>query len=416
MALHLIHTSDWHLGHTLHDMDRAAEHAAFISWLTDTIDEEQADALLIAGDIFETANPPASAQRAWYGFLASLRERFPKLDVVAIGGNHDSATRLDAPHALLDGIGMHVIGGLPRTETSAIDIDRMLVPLHDSDGNVAAWVAALPYLRSADLPRVEGEEDSMIAGVRALYKAVVDEAYKRAGTEKAVVAMGHLYMTGTDISVLSERKILGGNQHALPADIFDDRVAYAALGHLHLAQRVGREHVRYSGSPIPLSMAERNYPHQVLAVDLEGSDFVSARALRIPRSVQMRRIPDEKSAPIEEIIKLTAELPDAVNDLFAAPPLLLEVCVRLDRPEPDLRRRVEDLLESKAVRLVKLTPDYTGHGKALGDLQSAARLKEMSPSEVFLRRYERDHDDPPPAELSAAFEELLEQVLSGDRP
>src|SRR5690606_38813120 len=103
---------------------------------------------------------------------------------------------------------------------------------------------------------------------------------------------GHCYMTGTRLSELSERRILGGNQHALPVDLFPDDVAYVALGHLHLAQRVGADHVRYAGSPIPLSFGERHYPHQVLLVDLRGERVAGIEPLRVPRSVDLLRVPE----------------------------------------------------------------------------------------------------------------------------
>ncbi|NPC81309.1 exonuclease subunit SbcD, partial [Pyxidicoccus fallax] len=98
--MRLLHTSDWHLGHTLYDVSREAEHAAFLDWLLETLEAESVDALLVAGDIFDTANPSAEAQAAWYHFVARARRRLPRLDVVVIGGNHDSAARLDAPDPL----------------------------------------------------------------------------------------------------------------------------------------------------------------------------------------------------------------------------------------------------------------------------------------------------------------------------
>ena len=99
--MRFLHTSDWHLGHTLHDLPRAWEHAQFLAWLADTIEAERVDALLIAGDVFDTANPPAGAQHAWFAAIGGLRRRFPLLEIVAIGGNHDSAARLDAPVPIL---------------------------------------------------------------------------------------------------------------------------------------------------------------------------------------------------------------------------------------------------------------------------------------------------------------------------
>src|SRR4051812_29205135 len=126
--MRILHTSDWHLGQLLHEHARAWEHARFLTWLLETLAAERVDALLVAGDIFDTANPPAESQAAWYEFLARARARFPALDIVVIGGNHDSASRLDAPTPLLDAFRIHVVGGF--------EPDRLLVPIQGG----AAWV------------------------------------------------------------------------------------------------------------------------------------------------------------------------------------------------------------------------------------------------------------------------------------
>jgi exonuclease SbcD len=97
LPLRIIHTSDWHLGQTLHQFDRSVEHQAFLDWLSDTLVSEQTDALLICGDIFDTANPSAAAQKQFYRFLQQSKTRLPQLQIVIIAGNHDSPGRLEAP-------------------------------------------------------------------------------------------------------------------------------------------------------------------------------------------------------------------------------------------------------------------------------------------------------------------------------
>lgn len=410
--MRLLHTADWHLGHLLHDLPRAWEHARFLDWLLDVIVEEAVDAVVIAGDVFDTANPPASAQAAWYGFLARARERAPGLQVVAVGGNHDSAARLDAPAALLDAMRVRVVGGLPRRTDGTVDAERLIVPLEGRDGRVAAWVAAVPFLRAADLPSVPEAEgiDSLVEGVRRVYADALDAARARRQPGQALVATGHGYLVGGQVSDLSERKVLGGNQHALPADIFPDDVAYGALGHLHLAQSVGgRAHLRYSGSPLPLSITESGYPHQVLLVDLEGETCADVRARRVPRAVDMLRVPSGGPASLPEVLLLLRML-DAAGDTPVERLPYLQVDVRLDRPEPGLRRQVEEALAGRAARLVQLSAIHTGDGAALGDAVHAADLRQLTPEDVFLRRYHRDHVDPPPPELLACFGELVDAV------
>ena len=108
--MRLLHTSDWHLGQTLHDFDRGDEHQRFLNWLLDALEAEQIDALLIAGDIFDNPNPSADAQKQFYHFLTEAKRRMPHLDIVIIAGNHDSAGRLEAPASLLQVLGVTVVG------------------------------------------------------------------------------------------------------------------------------------------------------------------------------------------------------------------------------------------------------------------------------------------------------------------
>lgn len=406
--MRVLHTADWHLGHSLHRFRREPEHAAFLTWLLDTLVEERVDALLIAGDVFDTANPPSSALRTWYGFLARARQRLPDLDVVVIGGNHDSAARLDAPGPLLDALHLHVVGGLPWTADGAVDASRMVVPLTDSSGRVAAQVLAVPFLRMADLPLGTTPAE----GVRHRYTQVLEAALSRREPDQALIAMGHAYLAGTALSELSERKVLGGNQHALPLDALPADAAYVALGHLHLAQTVGDDpRVRYSGSPLPLSFTERTYRHQVVLVELDGPRLASATPLPVPRVVDLVAVPEGEPAPLDAVLAELRALPGA--DAESHPDLLpfVEVRVRLDGPAPGVRQQIEAALEGRAARLVRIVTTYTGTGDPLAaTTMPGETLSDLSPEEVFLRRWHRDHEDPPSDEILAAFHDIVDQV------
>jgi DNA repair protein SbcD/Mre11 len=412
--LRILHTSDWHLGHQLHGLPRDREHAAFLGWLLDTLESQSIDALLVAGDIFETANPPVAALKTWYGFLSQARARLPMLDIVVIGGNHDSAARLDAPAPVLSPFGVHVVGGLPRTGAKNLDFQRMVIPLHDAEGHTQAWVAAVPYLRKADLPRpqqpqVEGH-DALLDGVRAVYDQVVGEARARAGDDKALIAMGHCYMSGSTLSELSERRILGGNQHALPADLFPDDITYVALGHLHKAQQVGRPSIRYSGSPIPLSMAEADYKHQVVVAQFDGPTLAHWEAVTIPRTVEILRIPARGHVPKAEVLDALRALPARGADTPHDALPFLEVRVRLDTPDPGLQRELHDVLEDRAARLVRIDAPSTGTGKALGDASAGRDLRDVDVQEVFLLKWSRQFAEPPTAGVLADLDELVDTV------
>lgn len=416
--LRILHTADWHLGHTLHDLPRDAEHDRFLAWLLDQLRDHAVDALLIAGDVFETANPPARAMRSWYGFLARARAALPALDIVIIGGNHDSAARLEAAHPILQELRIHVVGALARDPDGQPALDRLVVPLHDAGGAVAAWCLAVPFLRAADLPVVDpgidDGADPLVAGVRAVYDQALALARARRRPGQALVAMGHCYMVGGQLSDLSERRVLGGNQHALPAGIFPTDLAYVALGHLHRAQAVGgREGVRYSGSPIPLAVDEAGYTHQVRLVEVEGDRLVASRALPVPRAVDVLRLPAAGPAPWDQVEPLLRALPAAQETARDGWPYL-EVRVSLDAPMPGLRREVEQALTDRAARLVKLTVDRGGDGLGLAQVEGGRALGDLGPEQVFRRKWARDNGGDPPDVVLACLHELIDAVQQQD--
>jgi exonuclease SbcD len=410
MALRILHTSDWHLGHVFHGVEREYEHGVFLDWLLDTLEAEAIDALLIAGDVFDAASPPASATKLWYQFLGRAHARAPRLQVVVIGGNHDSAARLEAPRPILNELGpLHVVGGLPRVN-GEVDVDRLIVPLRDRQDAIVAWVLAVPYLRPADLPTVGQDADPLVEGTRALYQRVLQAIHALRTPDQAVIAMGHCYMVGGQISESSELKVLGGNQHPLPHDIFGADITYAALGHLHVPQRVGgRENIRYSGSVLPLSFDAKAVHHAVVLVETEGTQTTSIRELQVPRCVPLISVPNGDALPLEVVLATLQALPSRGDGPDEQRPLL-EVHVALDKPEPALRKRIDEAMEGKEARLVRIAPPvFNGTGVGLPD-SGAARLSELSVEQVFLLKYKQKHGNDPSPEILAAFHELHDHV------
>ncbi len=396
--MRLLHTSDWHLGHTLKDVVRDHEHAAFLAWLRETCTREQPDVMVITGDVFDSATPPASAERMWFEFLAGVRREQPAMDVVAIAGNHDSPARLGAPSAVLRELGVHVVGALPRREDGALDLDRILIPVAGGRG----LVAAVPFLRPADVPLDVADP------LAAIYGEVVAAARARRTPGQALIVLGHLYVTGAEPSLLSERRIAIGGQESASLRMFPDDIDYVALGHMHRAQRVGRETIRYAGAPIALALDEARYRHQIAIVSIvaSGAGHTTVRTIEVPQ--------------VNAILQIAGTLAEVLAELSALPARdgaareYLEVVVRLDRPEPRLRTAIESALDGKRARLVRLGTEVTGDGAALGDRIAAKRLAELDPREVFGRLWARDHAEPPSAAVLGAFDRLLAEVR-GDR-
>ena len=408
--LRLFHTADWHLGHCLHGVSRQLEHQQFLDWLLEELHNKQADALIVAGDIFDSANPSAAAQAQLYEFLVKARTRQPALNIVLIGGNHDSASRLDAPSPILNALGVSVVGGLVRDE-KGINWDRLIVPLTNAAGEIKAWCGAMPFLRNADLPTNEQEDEPLIAGVKSLYAQLFSELQAKATQGESLILTGHCYMVNGCVSELSERKILGGNQHALPVELFPEDIAYVALGHLHLAQKVGaNEHIRYSGSPIPLSFDESHYPHQVVQVDIKTGQPVETLAIKIPRSIELLRIPNSKDFAVLPDVLAQLEQLDFDEDLPIEQRPFVELRIRLEKPEPGLRQQVEEVIAKLPVRLLKISTAYRGSDKSLADVKIEERLEELQPLDVFQRCYQNKFDQEAPESMNALFNELLENL------
>lgn len=435
--MRILHTADWHLGHTLREHSREAEHAHFLRWLVETVVARQVDALLIAGDVFDSGNPPPQAWRMWFQFLGELKRARPAVQVVVIAGNHDSAVRLAAPSELFAAFDVRVVGAVARAADGRLRTEDLLVPLRDARGKEVALCAAIPFLRSGEVlalvppppaaepgpaagdymlpqpgePVVSDASDPLVYGMRALHDELFAAARARRQPGQALVAMAHGYLVGGALSELSERKVLGGNQHALPLDLFPADCAYVALGHLHRPQPLaGLEHVRYSGSPIPLSMPEREHAHHVVFADLDGERLAKVWSLRVPRSVPLLRVPEHGELEPDAALAAVAALPPRDATQADAQRPLLEVAVRLPQPAPSIGERIARACADRNVRLVRVEVVMTGHGAAGERRAPPVELASLRPEDVFLRRYRRSHDGEVPPALLGAFRELLEQV------
>lgn len=414
MALKIIHTADWHLGQSFFGYDRQPEHTAFLKWLAETVSDRQIDVLLIAGDVFDVANPSASAQRQFYHFLKEINLANPGLQVVVVAGNHDSAARLEAPNPLLEELGIAVVGVVKRNEAGEIDFNSLLLPLRHRDGSVQAYCMAVPFLRQGDYPPTDQkDQNTYVAGVERMYRGLYEFAMEKAGTELPLVAMGHLHVLGAELSDddRSERVIMGGLE-SVTSDSFPRELAYTALGHIHKAQKVGgREEVRYSGSPLPMSFSETNYRHQVVLVTLDGRTPASIEPLIIPQTVALMRVP-KVPVPPAQVLEALRALPDKLEtDSACALAPFLEVRVLLTEPAPGFRNEVEEVLTNKFVRLVSIVPSYPKQaGNTEERVLSIHDLQQIDPLDMIKRTYESKYANALPESLERLFREVEHEV------
>ena len=401
-----IHTSDWHLGQELHGFARGVEHDSFLDWLANQLVEQNADALILTGDIYDTVNPPIPAQQRLYQFLRRAITESPHLQIVLIGGNHDSAARLELPKHLLDTSRVHFIGGMPRHNGQPIAA-QTLIALRDVTGTPRAVCAAVPYLRPGDLPAVASGEHPL----HALYQQVIEAGHAMC-VGLPLIVTGHLHMSGGAVSELSERRIVIGGEEAVSSDLFPSSVSYVALGHLHKPQLVsGQTVIRYAGSPFPMSVAEKDYQHSVVVIDLDATAGITIDLVRTPRPVAFLRVPQVGAAPLDQVEDELRHIEVDDPGLDRRP--FLEVAVRLDGAEPELRPRIEAALEGKPVRLTRIVRQTEGQGGTLADaVEGDTELDALEPAHVFARRHVEEYGVEPAAELTSAFEEVLTAILS----
>ena len=410
--MRLLHTSDWHLGQNFFGFSRHYEHQQFLDWLLLTLVEQQIDVLLIAGDVFDTANAPASAQQQLYQFLCAAKLNTPHLQVVIIAGNHDSPTRLEVPMPFLSAFDMVVIGQVTR-QHQQIDVERMVIPLKNQQGEVKAWCLAIPFLRPSDVPKVDNAKDAYLEGIAALYQQATDCALDKRETGQAIIAMGHCHMLGSQVSEDSERKLVMGGIESLSSAIFAPEISYVALGHLHLAQKVGGDdRVRYSGTPLPMSFSEEHYQHSIRVIELDHDAIKSATSILIPRTVPLYRIPKTKAEPLDAVLTLLQQ-----HDWPTIPeqqqPYLL-VRVQLEKPEPSLRQQIEQALANKSVKLVKIETTYPSTTTDNEDkVMSLEDVQRLQPEDVFLKMYQQKFATLPSLELLGAFRDLIIQNNTG---
>jgi DNA repair protein SbcD/Mre11 len=263
----ILHTADWHLGLRLYKREIVEEHRLFFAWLMELLKEREIDVLMISGDVFDQANPTNEARQLYYDFLRQLITL--RIKVIITGGNHDAPGILNAPREILRLLDIHVVG----SAMSDVEGEVIGVGGRGSD-QVKAVVAAVPFLREPDIHALtkdmefEDKREQVRAAIQKHYELVA-EACK--DFTVPVIAMGHLYAAGSSVSD-SERLIQMGNQSAVASDDFPSIFQYIALGHIHKPQFVnGLSHIRYSGSPVPLSFSERKDRKIVIELEVNGN-------------------------------------------------------------------------------------------------------------------------------------------------
>ncbi len=418
--MRILHTSDWHLGASLGPASRESEHAAFLAWLAETLVSQAVDVLVVAGDVFDHAQPSSEAQGMYYRFLAQVSfarlasgGAYPR-HVVVTGGNHDSASRLDAPREVLGALSVTVVGGYdPAREAD------LLVPIWSHPGgSILGVVAAVPYVNEYRLgvsARAASPQTAAVEAFAGLYGRLADAA-TAAYPGVPRVTTGHLTCsTRQAVTARPEADALAisaedfplpvhcvGTLGALPPTIFDPRWDYVALGHIHrcMAPEAGR--VWYSGTPVAMGFTELS-PRQVLLVDLDGPGSaprvtgLTPPALR--RLERLRGPPDTVLARLSELARSETPLAPLIDLTFEVPHYQANLRNRT-------QRALEGLVRPPIVVGLRQESDAQEPDEDSDVSEEPMPAARLTPWEIFERAWMRRHGPPPGPDIRSAFEAL----------
>jgi len=398
----VLHTADWHLGKRFEQMDLHVEHQYFLDWLIGTINDNQIEVLLVAGDIFDTGNPPNTALKQYYDFLWKVKSTCCK-QVVIIGGNHDSVATLNAPKDLLKHLNVHVIGGVPD------DINEEIIPVTNEAGNTELVICAVPFLRDKDIRlSISGEtylerETRIKEGIAEHYRNLVPLIAGHKNANIPVIATGHLFAAGAKTSD-SEKDIHAGNLGQIGSADFPMEFNYIALGHLHRPQMVNKQgHIRYSGSPVALGFSEHDHAKLVLVVSFDSGEVIAVDEINVPAFRKCYRIKGDEA----NVIKNFAALKDDGLQLPAWVEIEVETNHYLQGIEEQLYniKSTKPFIEAIVIRQTRIDK-IRNINQYISEAQD---LNDLSPASVFEMRCEGMFPGSDHSALAQTFAEAIEK-------
>lgn len=377
--MRILHTSDWHLGQHFIGKNRQAEHQEFLQWIIGKVKEYQIDALVIAGDVFDTGTPPSYARELYNQFVVDLNRS--GCGLVVLAGNHDSVATLNESKQLLACLNAEVISKV------GADLESQVIVLNNRDNEPGAILCAVPFVRPRDVMDSQagqsGAEKSQALGqaIYQHYQRLFEQAELKqqqlaaeTGNTLPIVATGHLTAMGVT-QTESVRDIYIGTLEAFPAAHFP-AADYIALGHIHRPQTVAKsEHIRYCGSPIPLSFDELKWQKQVLMVEFTDSTTPEITSLPVPMFQPMAVLRGDLKQIEQSLEEFSEE----------GLPVWLSIEVETDDYLTDLQNRVEGLVKERNVEVLLLKRARNQRKQQIERKQKET-LAELNPFEVFERR------------------------------
>lgn len=398
--MRIIHTSDWHLGQNFYTKTRGPEHRAFLDWLLRTVTEYDVDAIIVAGDIFDTGSPPSYAREIYNNFIVALQPTGCQLIILA--GNHDAVSTLNESRELLACLNTQVIA------RAVQDTDQQARVIPRKNGAPGAILCPIPFLRPRDIQLsqagLDGHEKqhALMNAIREHYQQCYDAALRLRGTQTLpIIATGHLTTVGASTSD-AVRDIYIGSLDAFPAEAFPP-ADYIALGHIHRPQKVaGLEHIRYSGSPIALSFDEINRAKSVFLVSFTAGELESVTPLDVPVTQPLMTIKGSLSQIAEQLERWRNAPPDQK--------VWLDIEVSTDEYLTDIHRQIQELATDLPVDILLIRRSRAARERVM-TTEAKETLSELTPEEVFERRLSLESlDDEHAARLRTCYAQTLSSL------
>lgn len=338
--MRFIHLADLHLGKQMNDLSLLPDQEAVLQQITEIAQAQQADCVLIAGDVYQRSTPQAEAMALFDRFVSGLVKFGMK--VFVISGNHDSALRLSYFSSLVKTAGVYV--------SETFDGHLQHVELQDGDGDVVIWL--LPFLRPSQVKRFLPEEK--IVSYQDAVAAVLRNTHL--DSKKRHVLLAHQFITGSEICDSEEHMVGGLDQ--IDASLFAD-FDYVALGHIHKSQKVGRETLRYAGSPLKYSFSEVNHKKSVTVVNMQEKGQTDIKKVPLYPLRDVRTIEGTMDELIrmpysEDYVWITVkdELvpPDARVTLSVNFPNMLKFSISNSRTKQDINVLATEKMENKTAQ------------------------------------------------------------------
>ena len=403
----ILHTSDWHIGKSLYGKKRYQEFQQFVLWLKSTIEEEQIDALIIAGDIFDTSTPSPQALQAYFDFLKTFVHSNCR-HIVIIGGNHDSPAILNAPKDILSLLNIHIVG------CAGDELDEQIIVLQDNFKRPEFIVCAAPFLRDKDLrtpqagESIECKERTLFEGISKHYSLLAELALaKRAqfGAQIPIIATGHLFAAGChsqpDDGV---RQLYVGTLGHVPAELFSEAFDYVALGHLHTAQELkGKTLIRYSGSPLPMTFSEDQQAKSVTIVDFDkNQQKPQVTTIAVPLFQELKRIEGDWQQIELQVNALLQNKKSVWTEITYSGEALM----------PDLMERLEQLIAYTPIEILKVRNLRT-QLKQNNSFKTGETLDDLSERDIFERCLESNEiKESEKDDLRQRYSEILQKLFS----